>query len=83
MQKVEIPIQPEDEARFFYYAKLYGMKATRKGRNSPYFTVEFEDPLNLYWLGANMVGDPTGGRPALQHGPIESRAPLYECDSPF
>lgn len=53
---VEIPVDERDFTRFLNWTQLYKMKIKRKKGN--YFQVTGGDPLNLYWLGANMFGKP-------------------------
>lgn len=55
---IKIPVQPEDVVRFKKWAEHYGMTVQDKKADRPYLTVTFKDPLDLYWLGANMMGLP-------------------------
>lgn len=55
---VQIPVDKDDEARFREWATSYGMTLKRKPGDGQYFTVTFKDPLDLYWLGANVFGRP-------------------------
>lgn len=53
---VEIPVAPEDRARFLEGVEYYGMTAKPKARNSDYFIVTFSNCIDLYWLAANLYG---------------------------
>jgi hypothetical protein len=52
----EIPVAPEDIERFKKGCSHYGFTIEQKRGQKPYFTVGFNDPVDLYWFGANMFG---------------------------
>lgn len=52
----EIPVAPEDAARFQKGCAHYGMTIEQKPGQKPYYTVGFDNHIDLYWLGANMFG---------------------------
>lgn len=54
---VKIPVGPEDVDRFVKWCGHYDYNTIQK-RGDPYIEVNGEDPLNLYWLGANMMAPP-------------------------
>lgn len=53
----EIPVAPEDVARFQKGCAHYGMSIEQKPGQKPYFTVGFDNLIDLYWLAANMFGE--------------------------
>lgn len=52
---VEIPVADENVDRFKKGCAHYNMTFAKK-RGSAFIEVGFDDPLDLYWLGANMYG---------------------------
>lgn len=58
---VKIPVEPQDKERFLKWCKHYGY-FTKSKKSDPYIEVTGTDPLNLFWLGANMMANiPTTG----------------------
>lgn len=52
----EIPVAPEDIERFKNGCADYGMSIEQKRGQKPYYTVGFDNHIDLYWLAANMFG---------------------------
>ena len=51
-QIAKIPVNPETHRRFMNLAKYYEMEVTIK---EGYYHVQFDDPSDLYYFGANMT----------------------------
>ncbi len=56
---VKIPVQPQDVDTFKRWAAHLGMSVSHVRADGDYYTVTTYDPIDLYWLGANMMGTPT------------------------
>lgn len=55
--EVVIPIDPEIKHRLLHHCARLGL-TVKNTRNKSEYRVSFTDPLDLYWLGANIGMQP-------------------------
>jgi hypothetical protein len=53
--KVDIPIHPDNFLEFMSWVEHLELKG-QANKDKTYVTVEYENPIDLYWLAANYCG---------------------------